>query len=148
MVSHSEGTDKAPDPYRVCYGFKHTIQSFINHPALTGEWMGEPIDFLGPAYKGQISTAAGRYQINRPTWIYLLTKIDLPDFTAPSQDLAAAELIREKGALELIMAGNIGDAIIACRSTWASLPGGSSGQPQRSTTELFAAYSGAGGNFA
>jgi len=148
MISHSEGTDRAADPYRVCFGFKHTIVNLANHPAMTGEWNGEPIDFLGPQYKGQVSTAAGRYQLTRPTWIYLLTKIYLPDFGPNSQDAAATQLIKDKHALDLVEAGNIGDAIIACRTIWASLPGNSYGQPQKTSAELMAYYTTAGGAFA
>lgn len=145
LISFSEGTDRASDPYRVCFGFRHTIADLSNHPAITGEWHGEPLDFLGPAYKGLVSTAAGRYQITRPTWLRLSPIIHASDFTAPWQDSAALELIREKNALVLIDEGNIADAISACRSIWASLPGGSSGQPQKTVTELFAAFTGAGG---
>ena len=151
-ISHSEGTDKAADPYRVCYGYRHTIINLSNHPALTGEWEGEPLPDamcieagLTPPCK---STAAGRYQITRPTWNRLLTKVSLPDFSGPSQDAAALELVREKGADTMIDGGQIADAITACNSIWASLPGNSAKQPQRSMSDILAFYTTAGGAFA
>lgn len=148
MISHSEGTDKAADPYRVVYGYKHTIADLRDHPAVTGEWMGESLESLGPAYKGLHSTAAGKYQITKPTWLGLQAILKLPDFTGPSQDDAAVQLIKNKHALDLVFAGRVGDAITACRSIWASLPGSNVGQPTRSFAELINAYGNAGGGFA
>lgn len=148
MTRHSEGTDKAPDPYRVVYGYSHTIQDLSNHPAITGEWRGEPLDHLGPAYVGKISTAAGAYQIIKPTWISLKARLGLPDFTVPSQDAAATELIREAGALDLVNAGRVAEAIGRCHGIWASLPGSTSGQPQRTMADLIQAYGNHGGAFA
>ena len=148
MISHSEGTDRAPDSYRVCYGFKHTIMSLADHPAITGEWAGEPLDNLGPSYAGMKSTAAGRYQLIKPTWQSLKARLFLSDFSADSQDAAALELIREKGAMDLIYGGQVADAIALCHGIWASLPGSTSGQPQKSFADLIHAYSNAGGAFA
>jgi len=145
MISHSEGTDRAPDPYRVCYGYKHTIVSLADHPAVTGEWKGEPLDDLGPAYVGMRSTAAGRYQLIKPTWLTLKAKLYLSDFTGPSQDAAALELLREKGAYDLVKGGQVADAITLCHGIWASLPGSTSGQPQRTFAQLLEAYGAAGG---
>lgn len=148
MVSHSEGTDLAPDPYRCCYGFKHTISSYANHPAVTGEWIGESIANLGPQYAHSISTAAGRYQINRLTWQSIQAVLRLPDFTPGCQDEAAIFLIRRAGALVLVNSGQVADAINLCHGIWASLPGSTSGQPQASLANLITAYTTAGGGFA
>lgn len=148
MTRHSEGTDKAPDPYRVVYGYGHTIKDLSDHPAVTGEWHGESLANLGPAYAGKISTAAGAYQIIVPTWRTCKRILNLPDFTGPSQDAAATELIREAGALDLVNAGRVAEAIGKCHGIWASLPGSTSGQPQRTMADLVHAYAGAGGAFA
>lgn len=148
MVRHSEGTDRAAEPYRVCFGFKHSISNLSQHPAVSGEWMGESLDFLGGSYVGKISTAAGAYQITRPTWLGIQAILRLPDFTGPSQDDAAIQLIKEKAALDLVFAGRVSDAITACRGIWASLPGGGSGQPQKSFAELINVYGSEGGAFA
>lgn len=147
-VRHSEGTDKASDPYRVVYGYKYTIKDLSDHPAITGEWHGESLTNLGPAYAGKISTAAGAYQIIKPTWVSLKARLGLPNFTGPSQDAAATELIREAGALDLVNGGRVAEAIGRCHGIWASLPGSTSGQPQRTLADLVHAYAGAGGAFA
>jgi muramidase (phage lysozyme) len=147
MIRHSEGTDKAPDPYAVTFGYKFTITDFSDHPAVLGTWKGEPLDFLGSRYAGEVSTAAGAYQIIKPTWITLKRRLSLPDFTAPSQDAAAVGLIREARALDLVNGGQIAAAIDLCHGIWASLPGSTSGQPQVKMAELIQAYTNNGGGF-
>jgi muramidase (phage lysozyme) len=157
MIAHGEGTDRVCDPYRATFqgesspGIKkpmHLIMDFADHPAVTGEWKGESLAFLGPRYAGEISTAAGRYQITKPTWLRLKALLQLPDFGPASQDLACQQLIRERGALNLVLSGQVGLAITQCREEWASLPGGSSGQPQAAYADLLSAYGAAGGAFA
>jgi muramidase (phage lysozyme) len=148
MIRHSEGTDRAINPYAVCFGFKFVVTDFSNHPAVLGTWHGEPLDFLGPTYVGKVSTAAGAYQIIKPTWVALKARLNLPDFTGPSQDAAALELIREAGALDLVFSGRAADAITACRGIWASLPGSNVGQPTRTFADLINVYASNGGAFA
>jgi lysozyme len=145
VVSRSEGTYLAADPYRVVYGFSHTIADLRDHPAITGEWMGESIAKLGPAYIGKISTAAGRYQINRPTWEECKLALRLPDFTGPSQDDAALWLIKRAGALDAIAAGDLYTAIELCSGIWASFPGSTSGQPVARMAALISTFSLEGG---
>lgn len=41
---------------------------------------------------GQVTTAAGRYQMVKPTWEAQKKKLGLPDFSPASQDLAAWDL--------------------------------------------------------
>ncbi len=147
-ISHSEGTDRVAEPYRCCFGFKHTIFDLSDHPAVTGEWMGEPLDFLGAGYKGLHSSAAGRYQITKSTWLACQAVLKLRDFGNTAQDDAAILLIKDHHALDLVFAGRVGEAITACNRIWASLPGGKSGQPQKRFAELINAYGNAGGAFA
>lgn len=149
MIAFAEGTDRAGDPYRVCYGYRHTIRSLADHPAITGEWGGERLPDamcagagLGP---GCVSTAAGRYQIIRPTWRELKADLNLPDFGPASQDAAAVELIRRRGALNDVYAGRIAQAIDKVAKVWASLPGAGYAQPERKLSNLLAAYGSAGG---
>lgn len=148
-IRASEGTADRSDPYRVCYAYKHTIASFADHPALTGEWRGETLSAsmcagagLGP---GCVSTAAGAYQIIKPTWWNLKTKLGLPDFSPASQDAAAIELLRQRGALGPLDRGDFAGAIQAARKEWASLPGAGYGQGERSLSWLVAQFTGAGG---
>lgn len=148
-LSQAEGTDRAGDPYRVCYGYKFTIQSFADHPAVLGVWRGETLPDamcegagLSP---GCVSTAAGKYQIIRPTWLRLKAKLGLPDFSPASQDRAAVELLKERGALELLEQGRFAEAMHAARKEWASLKGAGYGQGERSMEWLTARFVSAGG---
>lgn len=147
MVSASEGTDKYPDPYAVLFGGK-AFTDFSDHPAIVGPWKGEKLDFLGPMYIGLVSTAAGRYQINRPTWKGIQLILKLPDFGPSSQDAAAVQLIKEHNAIELVNEGNIEASIAACAPVWASLAGSASGQPQHPVATLISWYQNAGGALA
>jgi lysozyme len=146
LIAYSEGTDLVGrDPYRVCYGYRHTIQDFRDHPAVTGEWRGESLANLGPAYAGKVSTAAGRYQIIKPTWLACQRALGLVDFSPASQDAACIYLIRKRGAIEHIEAGRVAEAVRLCRPEWASLPGAGYGQPERKLAALFDAFTNAGG---
>lgn len=151
LIAWAEGTDREPEPYRVCYGYRHTIRDLAQHPALSGEWRGEKLSDamckgagLGP---GCVSTAAGRYQIIRRTWQNCQRAMNLQDFGPDSQDAAAIYLLRQRGALELIERGDIRGAIVKARPEWASLPGNAAGQPQRRADDLLAVYSRSGGVF-
>lgn len=149
MIAAAEGTDRAADPYRVCYGYRHTIADLAQHPAESGEWRGEPLDNLGPAYAGKVSTAAGRYQIIRPTWQAARRALALRDFGPDSQDAAAVWLIdRKPGALDAVKAGDLATAVQLCASTWASLPGANYGQPERRLAWLADRFTQAGGMLA
>lgn len=139
-VRHSEGTDCAPDPYRVVYGFQLTLKGLVDHPAITGEWLGVQTPY------GHTS-AAGAYQIEKATWVRCKQVLALSDFTGPCQDDAAILLIKEAGAFALINSGRIGDAISKCCGIWASLPGSKAGQPTRTFAQLLQSYSSAGGTY-
>lgn len=148
-ISKSEGTDQAGDPYRVCYGYAHTIASLADHPAITGEWRGERLSDamcknagFGP---GCVSTAAGKYQIIKPTWARLKAKLGLTDFSPASQDRAATELLSERGALGYVEQGRFAEAVFAARKEWASLPGANYKQGERSMEWLTARFTEAGG---
>jgi lysozyme len=151
-IQHAEGTFDQPDPYRVCYGYSHTIMDLAEHPAITGEWGGVQLPDamceaagFGPGCK---STAAGAYQINRPTWVRARDALGLQDFSAESQDAAAQWLIAQRGALEDLKAGRLADFVRKCRNEWASLPGNYAGQGQRSLEQIAAWFTVAGGNLA
>lgn len=151
-IRRAEGTEQAGDPYRVCYGYSHTIRDLSDHPAITGEWRGQRLSDamcanagFGP---GCVSTAAGAYQIIKPTWVRLRDRLGLGDFGPYSQDSAAVELIRTRGALEDVKAGRISDAINKCRNEWASLPGNYAKQGQRSAAEIISWFQQSGGQLA
>lgn len=154
-VSHGEGTDLVADPYRCCYAKRHTIQNFAYHPHElradgTREWAGETLTDeqcanvgLSP---GCISSAAGRYQITLPTYLRLSKLLGTVGFTPPVQDDMAIQLIKERGALDLVMGGQVTDALEKCAPEWASLPGSTSGQPQAEIADLLHTYMDQGGS--
>lgn len=149
MIQWAEGTQRAGNPYAVCYGYRHTIMDFSDHPAITGEWRGEalPPDMCRAAGYGPgcVSTAAGAYQIRKPTWQAVRGKIKATSFDRAWQDAAAVELTRRRGALEHVKAGRLRAAIAACANEWASLPGNSYKQGTKSLPDLFATFNRAGG---
>lgn len=112
LVSHTEGTDKYPNPYNVLFG-GHTFTGYVTHPNIKVPY--------GKTY----STAAGRYQLLYKTFVGL----KMADFTPASQDAAAIALIKRRGAYDDIISGNWNDAIEKCNREWASLPDSPYGQP-------------------
>lgn len=151
-IRRAEGTASAVDPYRVCFGYSHTIADLSDHPAITGEWVGQRLPDamcqragFGP---GCVSSAAGAYQLIKGTWRQVRDALGLADFSPLSQDMAAIELIRRRGALADAQGGRFAAAVRKCRNEWASLPGNYAGQGQRSMDQLAAWYAGAGGSFA
>lgn len=150
MIRFAEGTEGRGDPYRVCYGYRHTISNLGEHPAVSGEWRGArlPDSFcaaagLGP---GCVSTAAGAYQIIKPTWLSLRASLNLSNFGPAAQDACAVELIRQRGALNDVYAGRFADAVRKVAPVWASMPGAGYAQPERKLTILADAYREAGGS--
>lgn len=152
VLRQAEGTDAQPDPYRVTFGYRHVIQSLADHPTETGEWAGLVLSDgmcsaagFGPGCR---STAAGAYQIIRPTWRKLRDRLGLVDFGAASQDAAAVELLRQRGALGAVEAGDLVAAVRLARHEWASLPGNTAKQQQRPIATLAAWFNQAGGTLA
>ena len=94
------------------------------------------------------SDAAGRYQFMGRYWSHYKLQLGLPDFGPDSQDKWAIQLIKECKALDDIENGHFAQAIVKCRSRWASFPGAGYGQPEHPLETLQAAYSAAGGEFA
>ncbi|HMN55644.1 MAG TPA: glycoside hydrolase family 104 protein [Ottowia sp.] len=135
VIRAGEGTADA-DGYRRHFGGE-LFASFADHPrrAVTRSLGGKPIT----------STAAGAYQFLGRTWDECAQALALPDFTAASQDLAAAFLIRRRGALADVLAGRVEAAIGKCNREWASLPGSPYGQPTRTLAQALATYAAAGG---
>jgi muramidase (phage lysozyme) len=136
MIRVSEGT-AGPDGYRTLVGGA-LFDSYADHPRTL-----VPLPNLGIK-----SSAAGAYQILMRTWDGVRGKLGLPDFSPASQDAAAIELIRQRGALSDVQAGNFAAAVDRCRKEWASLPGAGYGQHENSLDRLQTAYLDAGGALA
>lgn len=141
MISISEGTyGRGDNGYNVQVG-GGTFSSYAQHPRIV----------VSTRYG--YSDAAGRYQImaavpgkiTTNTWDWVSRALGLPDFSPASQDAAATELIRRRGALDDVYAGNIASAISKCKPEWASLPGAGYGQHENALSTLLAAYQSAGG---
>ncbi|WP_229440811.1 paar repeat-containing protein [Massilia sp. BSC265] len=77
----------------------------------------------GPGIDGR-TTAAGMYQITRPTWQHHGAKLGLRDFSPRTQDLIAVEILRSLGVIDAIKAGDIADVMPKVARTWAALPKG------------------------
>jgi muramidase (phage lysozyme) len=136
MLSVSEGTfGHGDDGYNMLVNPGGFFSSYAGHP--------HKLITVNPNLK---STAAGRYQINWPTWLDISAKIKLHDFTPLSQDIAAIQLIKRAGAYVLIVNGKFDEALAACAKTWASLPGAGYGQHENSYTSMKTAYLKAGGS--
>lgn len=138
-AEHSQADALSGNAYRVFYGGS-TFHGTNDHPALTGEKSGVrlPDEFcravgLSP---GCVSTAAGAYQINVPTWkqFRVASRLGpfLPDFSNASQDEAARRILVSDGVMPLIAEGNIELAIARASRRWASLPGSTAKQGGRS----------------
>jgi len=108
VISWAEGTGGA-DGYRTHFGYEK-FDDFSDHPRKV------------KSADGHHSDAAGKYQAMSFTWDRIAKKIGLKDFSPQSQDLFAIELLKESGAYDLIMQGNIEAAIYAASPTWASFP--------------------------
>jgi lysozyme len=139
-----EGTDKSANPYAVVYAYQFTITDFSNHPANLG-WGGvklsEKMCNAAGFGAGCVSTAAGAYQIIKPTW----NGLNMPNFSSQSQDKAAIKLINQVGALADIEAGRVEIAIKKCSKLWASLPGNTYQQNAKSMASVLSYFVNSGG---
>jgi len=138
MISVSEGTHNIGNEkgYNVLVGGA-TFEGYEDHPRKCVK--------LSKTLK---STAAGRYQILERYYDAYKKQLGLVDFGPRSQDAIALQLIKECRATKLIDDGKIRDAINACSSRWASLPGAGYGQRENSLASLLKAYQAAGGTLA
>lgn len=104
LIGKSEDAD-----YNVLYGGSK-FTDFSKHPnkkITAGGWT---------------STAAGKYQFLYKTWVEVAAKLNLKDFSPESQDLAAIQRIKDRGAYNLILNDKIDEAIYALSKEWASFP--------------------------
>jgi len=127
-LAYAEGTD---DSYN--YIFTHaTFESYTDHPRKR-------------KCAGKLcSDAAGRYQFLSRTWDGLTGELGLTDFTPPSQEKAAVEIIRRAGAYTNVSRSGVYENFTAAlrklNGTWASLPGSPYGQPTHTTAKLWLVY--------
>lgn len=135
MIRAAEGTT-GDAGYRTLFGGGLFV-SYADHPRI-GVKARSGSGFI-------TSTAAGAYQILAGTWDGIKGKLNLPDFSPASQDVAAVELIRRRGALGDVTAGRFGSAVKKCAKEWASMPGSPYGQPTISWGKAAALFADNGG---
>jgi muramidase (phage lysozyme) len=109
--------------YDVLYGGGR-FTDFSHHPNI-------PVRITSGPHKGDVSTAAGRYQFNFPTWTQMQREILLPDFSPKSQDEAAWHLAQTeyrkregRGLLSDLQKGELDQVGPTLHARWTSLPGG------------------------
>lgn len=121
-IASAEGTrGRGDDGYNVNVGGR-TFNSYARHPHNTVQ--------LNPRLR---SDAAGRYQFLSSTWDPLARRLGLNDFSPRNQDIGAAALIADRGAMQHVINGNIQAAMHCVRRVWASLPNAGYGQRQVSS---------------
>lgn len=125
MIAAAEGTTK--HGYNTLFG-GGKFENLQDHPR-------QLFDFTETTGRKNKTSAAGRYQFLSNTWDEQAKKLGLPDFGEQSQDLAAINLLRERGILPDVLQGNWEAAVKKSGPIWASLP--SSPYPQPRQSELF-----------
>lgn len=150
MLAFSEGT--ANHPLTRNRGYDVIVTGSDGKPEIFTDYRDHPFANGRPAKvfnrEGQRSTAAGRYQQLYRYWPTYKKLLRLPDFSPASQDMLAIQLIRERRALDDVLAGRITSAITACNNIWASLPGAGYGQREHALDRLLAVYQQSGGKLA
>lgn len=147
MIAVSEGTSTSPATKN--NGYDVIVTGIDGKPEIFTDYKAHPFaKGRKPKIinsKGLMSTASGRYQFLLHDWGYYQMMLNLKDFGPQAQDRWALQLIRERRALPLIDTGRITEAVFACRTLWASLPGAGYAQHENSLTKLLAAYKAANG---
>ncbi|QEI07821.1 glycoside hydrolase family 104 protein [Pigmentiphaga aceris] len=137
-LAFSEGTSNSPttrdDGYDQIVG-RTRFTSYASHPRVL-------VDLPRLGIK---STAAGRYQLLARYWDAYSKQLNLKDFSPINQDRIALQQIKERRAVDDILAGRFTLAISKCRNIWASLPGAGYGQYEHSIATLQGFYLRAGG---
>lgn len=153
MIGASEtspGAMSTGQAYNLFYGWT-TFQDLSDHPVLTGEKVGVKLPdemCIKAGFKpGCVSTAAGAFQINLPTWKTVRQSgvwgPYLRDFGRESQIEAARRVLILSGALDFVKRGDFDNALYYASKRWASLAGSKSGQPQKARDTLYSYYTSA-----
>ena len=147
MIGISEGT--VTSPITKCDGFDVIVTGVDGKPEIFTDFSDHPFNKGRKSKvinrKGLTSNASGRYQFMLKDWRHYRDLLKLPDFGPASQDKWALQLIRERRALDDIVAGRFALAVTKVKNLWASLPGANYGQHENKIDKLVAAYIKAGG---
>jgi muramidase (phage lysozyme) len=135
VIAYAEGVKQG---YYTLFG-NGRFDSLAHHPNIR-------VPFFNRATgKQDYSTAAGRYQINYPTYLEFARKVNKTDFSEYTQDLIAAQILHETGALARLLNNDFAGAVSAARRRWASFPSAGYGQGERTLTDLQRVYTSAVG---
>ena len=127
MIQKAEGS-KGYD-----YGFNNVkLANLDDHPRKSSS-------FTQTDGKKNTTNAAGKYQFMEKTWDGVKNKLNLKDFGPQSQDAAAVELLRQRGALDAIRSGDWSTALTKTGPEWASLPTSPYKQAKRSMDFVYEA---------
>lgn len=126
-------------------GYKVLVGATPEHPTVFASYADHPRKRVYLERLKVFSSAAGRYQILAHIFDAYKALLKLQDFSPASQDAIAIQLIRERGGLPLLVAGDFAGAVHACSNCWASLPGSVFNQHVNKLEDLRAAYAAAGG---
>lgn len=142
LIAYSEGTATSPITQNDGYD---VIVTGVDGPEVFTDYSDHPFATRPAKVVRRVplleSTAAGRYQLLYRYWLVYKIQLGLADYSPASQDAVALQQIKERGAIDLVLAGNIQGAIEACSNIWASFPGNSYGQAGgRSMGELLDKY--------
>ncbi|WP_227983141.1 glycoside hydrolase family 24 protein [Dickeya poaceiphila] len=147
VLAFSEGTSTHPITRN--RGYDVIVTGIDGKPEIFTDYQNHPFANGRPGKifnkQGQRSTASGRYQQLYRYWPTYKAQLKLPDFGPNSQDALATQLIRERKALDDVIAGRIQSAIGKCCNIWASLPGAGYGQREHSIDTLIVVYKQSGG---
>jgi len=142
MLAYSEGTSTSPATKYD--GYDAIVTGVDGRPEIFTDFSVHPFSRGRPSKvinsRGLTSNASGRYQHMLKDYAHYRDLLHLPDFGPASQDRWAVQLIRERGAIPLIQAGRLREAIQRCSNLWASLPGGGYGQHENKFEALRAQY--------
>lgn len=126
-------------------GYNVIVGSTASNPTLFPSYAKHPnVRIFIPRIK-DYSTAAGRYQLLNRYYEAYRKSMKLVDFRPESQDRIAVQQIRERKALDDIVAGRFDVAVSKCRNIWASLPGAGYGQHENNLEALAVAFRQKGG---
>lgn len=129
LIARAEGTyGKGDNGYDVAFN-NGKVSSYDSHPNVARS-------FKQTNGKRNKTTAAGRYQFINSTYKHHAEKLGLEDFSPRNQDIAALSIIKDSGALDDVLSGDLSTAVAKLGKQWASLPSSNYPQPKRTYAEL------------
>jgi muramidase (phage lysozyme) len=126
-----------PEAYRIGFGGGR-IDDLSKHPNISKA-------FKETTGNTNTTTAAGKHQYLNSTWQGLSAKTGTKDFSPEAQEANFRALLKEKGALASVEAGDFAGAVQKLGKTWASLPTSPHPQGKKTWAEASAVMAKLGG---